>query len=344
MKNKNTKIKYIFYHVTVWVIYELQFTIFYPKEYIDEYGFLNILFKQFSAAFFDLIPFYINYLYLTEKLLFNNKFIKFFSINIFLLAFAYLLDIIHALILDLYFNSGDFFLNDRRVYYFNYTLFNLLFIVLGTATRIFVNWYKTNKQKEQLNLMKVEAELSYLKYQINPHFIFNTLNNIYSLAVNKSEKTAEMILHLTKHLRYVLDSDTSEYELSNEIELINSFINLQKIRLINPDCVILNIEVDHNFKLESAILLPFIENTFKHGIINDIEKPININIKTESNCLFFKTANFKNNKKQLIESGIGLSNVKRRLEIVYGKNSDLEIFENDKIFVVKLEIKFDESA
>jgi two-component system LytT family sensor kinase len=189
----------------------------------------------------------------------------------------------------------------------------LFMVITGLSTLIPVaqQWQKIQQQYFIAQKEKATAELSFLKAQINPHFLFNTLNNLYSLSLTNSEKTPESILRLSNIMRYVTDEAQNDMvPLQEEIQCINDFIELQKLRLNNKTTVLFTHEpVDGNLCIAPLILLPFIENIFKHGVSNNESSTIEIKIATKEKDILFYTKNNINTAKNNSRQGTGISNV-----------------------------------
>ncbi len=200
-------------------------------------------------------------------------------------------------------------------------------------------WVKTEQQKAALVEEKLSTELNFLKAQINPHFLFNTLNNLYSLA-NKSDspELSEGISKLSNLMRYMLyESNNEKVPLNSEIEYIQSFIEIQKLRLAEEDDFIIQFniegETDH-ILIAPMLMIPFVENAFKHGINFKDSSIIKIELKISYNQLIFSVfnSNYKvDNELEKGKSGIGLENMKRRLELLYPNGHALEIKEEDEV-------------
>jgi two-component system LytT family sensor kinase len=167
---------------------------------------------------------------------------------------------------------------------YNTVLFLLIFTV-GTCISVIQRWLKTEQNRKTTENEKLNTELSFLKSQVNPHFFFNTLNNIYSLAVVRSEKTAPAVMKLSAIMRYILtETQRDLVPLSNEVDFIHNFIDLQKVRL--TDKVILNFSAKgnaDNLLVAPLLFIPFVENAFKYGVSTKESSNINIEIKTEGN-------------------------------------------------------------
>lgn len=199
---------------------------------------------------------------------------------------------------------------------------------------------KIRERLKQTETEKTNAELSYLKAQINPHFLFNTLNSIYSLAILKNEKTADAIVKLSDMMRYVLnDSNANFVLLEKEINYISSYIELQRMRLAS------NVKLSYIYegeiqdkKIAPLVLIPFIENAFKHGVNSEENSDIDIKIIVTETQLKMSVKNncVTTNNNTLNKSGLGIENTKQRLNLLYPKNYMLTISEADKCFTVNL--------
>ena len=215
---------------------------------------------------------------------------------------------------------------------------------LAITTIVFLLWQYAMMLIE--NREKVQHELSALKAQINPHFLFNNLNTIYSLALKGDVRTKDVILQLSDFLRYVLyDTSSDKIELEKEIEIIKTYVGLQRER-INQDIteVILNIEGE--FKgaiIAPLLLLPLAENCFKHGIGKN-KGTIQIDIQYSGHQLRFRTQNPVARRENVInpeQGGIGIKNVEKRLNLLYPDKHELTFTENEELFSVDLQIDLD---
>lgn len=184
-----------------------------------------------------------------------------------------------------------------------------------------------------------EQELNYLKMQIHPHFLFNTLNTLYGFALKKADETPEMILKLSNLLDYLLyQVDKPFVLLQDEINHINDYIDLEKTRFNNTLQIHFNKEnISENIKIAPMLLLPFIENSFKHGSLNEGILLININLYTKNSCIFFEIEN-TNNTNTVSRKGIGLENIKKRLDLLYKNKYTLNINNKNNLFKVNLKL------
>ncbi len=228
-----------------------------------------------------------------------------------------------------------------------FKVWELIMIMIGyiaITTIAFLLWQYWQMLIE--NREKVQHELSALKAQINPHFLFNNLNTIYSLALKGDVRTKDVILQLSDFLRYVLyDTSSDKIELEKEIEIIRTYVGLQRER-INQDIteIILNIEGDFKgVSIAPLLLLPLAENCFKHGI-GKSKGIIQIYIQYSGHRLHFETKNpvaLRENPVNNGQGGIGIKNVEKRLNLLYPDKHQLTFTENEKLFSVDLKIDLD---
>ncbi|MEJ7691369.1 histidine kinase [Daejeonella sp.] len=223
-------------------------------------------------------------------------------------------------------------------YFLSATLVSCFFIFLSTILKFIIDWFRNEKIKSNLENEKLISELAFLKSQINPHFLFNSLNNIYSLAYQKSDKTPEAVLKLSEIMRYMLyESNENLVKLDDEIRYVENYIELQRLRF--KDTVYIKFEIDgdtHDKKITPLVLISFVENAFKHGIATDKDNPLTIVLNVTSNKLFFQVINKKSNLNKDETGGIGLQNVKRRLDLLYKGEYRLHIEDNEAVYNCEL--------
>jgi hypothetical protein len=221
--------------------------------------------------------------------------------------------------------------------------FNMFFVVfVAIAIKFYKRWSEKDFREQQVQKEKVEAELQMLKTQINPHFLFNTLNSIYVLAMKKSEQTANVVMKLSDILDYILYRiDAPKIAITTEIQIIENYIELEKIRFTDR----VNLTFTSNFKTKDIqippmLIIPFVENAFKHGVGKSMDKSwINITIKETDRMLNIEVSNTKSQNAIKGEAGgIGLLNVKRRLDLLFGDGYKLDITEKNNRFDVFLSI------
>jgi two-component system, LytTR family, sensor kinase len=223
----------------------------------------------------------------------------------------------------------------------------ILILTMSIGYSLTRNWIKSEQTRQQLMRDKLDAELKVLKAQINPHFLFNTLNMAYASAVKSTDNvTADIIERLSVLMRYVLyESNEDKVSLEKEISYIDNYVNLQLQRLsdeIASQVKYQAVGTWHNLMIAPMILIPFIENTFKHGIMLSTRPDISISISLNNNILVLETRNLKNNFSSHPDkpaTGIGLNNVKERLKLIYPGSHKLEITDINSIFHVRLELQ-----
>jgi len=277
---------------------------------------------------------------------------RFFLFSLILVLIVVLYPVIPYLIRM--FIVEPFIFNDPN----DYTLYNyfaaILIFVFGMAplAGFKLSGYLREKTLLQQNIehdrleaeLKLkEVELILLKSQIHPHFLFNTLNNLYSLSLEKSDKTPDLIIRLADMLSYIIyDCNSDRVPLTKEIDFLNSFIELQKVRYDSCD---IQFKIDgelNNMQIAPMILHTFIDNSFKHGPDKDSGTPwIRISIVRNGGLLFFTVINstVKDPDKEDKASGIGISNAKKRLELLYPEKHDLVINHSDNTFSVFLKLQ-----
>lgn len=197
---------------------------------------------------------------------------------------------------------------------------------LSVFLRLLLEWFKSERQQLKLSNQQLQSELNYLKSQVSPHFLFNTLNNIYALAKKKSDHTAEAIMKLSSMMRYMLyEANQDRVPLEKEVEYLKSFIVLQQLR--TKQGKIFDFEITgeiENREIAPLLLIPLVENSFKHG---DFKKyPIRLELSTHQYQIRVRIKNFYSAKQEKDSvGGVGLQNIKRRLELLYPKSHSLEI-------------------
>jgi sensor histidine kinase YesM len=219
-------------------------------------------------------------------------------------------------------------------------------VFAAAAIKLIKRNYQNEKIARELSREKLDAELKFLKSQIHPHFLFNTLNSLYALTLQKSNQSSEVVLKLSQFLDYMLyDCNVSQISLEKEIEQMQNLITLEKLRYGD------RLDVDFNIsgsiiahKIPPLLMLPFIENAFKHGVSQHTENSfIYIDLKIKDQNLIFRVENSCVHSEVTEEAdytkGIGLKNVKRRLDLIYGPSGyELEVFKEEDSFTMVLKI------
>jgi sensor histidine kinase YesM len=214
---------------------------------------------------------------------------------------------------------------------------------LAAGFKMFKHYYVKNMRNQQLMKEKIAAQLQVLKAEVHPHFLFNTLNNIYLQTQSESPKGSKMIMGLSSMLRYILyEGQKPLVPLKQELVMITEYINLEKIRYGNKlDVHVLAPDVPDNLYIAPLLLLPFVENCFKHGASNMLQNPwINLTVELKDATFIMKLMNGKIpvNGNGQNKTGIGINNVRQRLELLYKGKYDLQIREDEEVFVVDLKV------
>jgi sensor histidine kinase YesM len=219
-------------------------------------------------------------------------------------------------------------------------------VALAAFIKLAKYWYERDRQTQELEKGKLEAELKFLKAQVHPHFLFNTLNNLYALTLKQSKKASEVVLRLSSLLKYMLyEGIERQVKLQKELDVIETYISLEKIRYGDRLDVSYNVTGETGDKeIPPMLLIPFVENSFKHGTGEQSEQVwINIGVEVNGNHFKLMVENSKNSSEPIDETGykegIGLKNVQRRLKLLYGDDYDLQIVEEPATFLVILKLK-----
>ncbi len=219
-------------------------------------------------------------------------------------------------------------------------------VALAMVIKWFKYWYIQQKSNQQLAREKLQAELNFLRAQVHPHFLFNTLNNLYALTLKQSKEASEVVLRLSDLLDYMLyEGNAESVPLSKEIKLVEDYISLEKIRYGDRLEVSLDVRGETSNKMIAPLLiLPFVENCFKHGVSEELNQSwVSIDINTKEKNLTLKVENSKSKNgiqedRFEYKQGIGLKNVKRRLELLYPESHDLNILDSEESYLVVLKL------
>lgn len=223
----------------------------------------------------------------------------------------------------------------------------LVVIIVSAFKLLKLNLKNTEKTKQletkilESQLKLKEQELNYLKMQIHPHFLFNTLNTLYGFALKKADETPEMILKLSNLLDYLLYQVNKPFVLlTDEINHIEDYIDLEKMRFNNTLKVTFEYHsTNETTQIAPMLLLPFVENSFKHGSLIDGDLTLNITLATHADSIEFHITNSSLSDAADLEKGIGLQNIKKRLDILYKNKYQLDISQNKALFSVNLILK-----
>ncbi|MEI6884132.1 MAG: histidine kinase [Bacteroidota bacterium] len=345
--NRNLR-RELWRHLLFWIV------VFFFEVSRSRLTFVNYSLQSFNQDFMEtllnlpvlLLASYFTTYYLIPKYFNTSRYLK-FSLLIALSAIVFILCmriILRYITLPIWYPDyvrqyPDFFhFNIFQHFFYIYSV--VLFMVL---MQMIQQYEDALRKKEQLEKQKVDAELSLLRSQVNPHFLYNTLNNINTLSRIDAEKTSESIIQLSEIMRYMIrDSSTETVLLESEIGFIKSYIRLQMLRISDPGFVEFKIQGDAGgWMIPPMLLIPFIENAFKHSR-KDVTPPgIKILLRIGKNRLDFSVENFTRKSPASIDTGstgAGIENVKKRLQMLFPSNHSLATDESQEKFRVHLSL------
>jgi two-component sensor histidine kinase len=342
VQNKHKKILVFLLHVLIWSIV-FSFPLLYAYNDLSKNMFLYI--KIWLPLLFSAVIFYINFFVLTDQFLFKKRLTLFFAINVLMIIIAlYGMDW-----------ARDIFFKEtgpeprgikhayHKLYFFMRTAFSFLLTAgISVAIRVTERWYRMEAEKKNMENEHLKSELSHLRYQIQPHFFFNTLNNIYTLVDAAPEKAKETIHSMSKLMRHMLyNAEAEKVSLENEIVFLKSYIELMKIRIAEQVDLKFSFP-DHTGGVQVAPLLfiALVENSFKHGISASRPSFINIQMTLVQNkiTLVVSNSNFPKDKEDKNESGIGMENLMRRLKLIYPGRYLLKQKVENEVYTLELTI------
>ena len=325
---------HLLYWILIWVFLNLLFG----------YGNLLNTFNLYYSFVMLLITAGVTYWtigYLIPRYLFTGRYGLFIIYLVFTIVVSLDLELITVMIFLIHEKFQTIIYNTRDIYSMFAGTYFVVFLSAGI--KLTEHWINEQHRKQVAVRDKIETELKLLKSQIHPHFLFNTLNNIYALALQKSDQAPDAIIKLSELLDYLIYHGKSEkVPLQREVELIEQYLELEKLRYGNR----LHVSFDKRgnpdrVKIAPVLLLPFVENAFKHGISQSRDKVwLKIQLEISDRSVNFHIENSKPAVPAAIEKsgGIGLENLKRRLDILYKDRYSLEMFDNDDAYSVKLKL------
>lgn len=330
-------------HILVWVVlitlpYIINANRSRPPHHLSNYEENQFLRLNFISYIYWIVIFYLNNKVLMPSFFYRKQY---FWYGLSLSGCLLLAISIHSTLFKILLPDFDF--NLGRTLWFNTPTF-LLTIAASTAFTMISDRIREEKRSLQREQENMKTELSFLRSQISPHFIFNVLNNIVALVRLKSNELEPTVMKLSGLMQYMLyETDEEKVSIKTETEYLQAYIDLQQQRFGKKVAIETNIDIESEFdEIEPMLLIPFIENAFKHGV-GMIENPqIFIDLKTEDELLTFVVRNKFNEDESEVKdaaSGIGLANVSRRLNLLYGKDHQLKIEKKDGWFNVNLTLK-----
>lgn len=353
---KQTKIILnIFFHLLFWLLYGIFLFNFYSTRHLHDYAVLRIVLILLPQA----IIAYTNILYLIPQYFQKKRYALYIFLSLLLLLAAYLAykgieqgyyELVIKDVIDRMQTKpqGSFRGGKRMMMKFMifkdiiYMAYVVALYLLSTVYEMTSIMAQREKEAAILRSENLNSELRFLKSQINPHFLFNALNNIYALSVIKSDKTPETLLKLSDMLRYIIyDCKDDHVPVGREVSYIRNYIDLQLLKDSDIDNVRVDINVENeHLKIAPMILIPFIENSFKHSNIQD-GGSIKMSLLLSGHTLDFKISNSKDKKPETKDKtgGIGLDNVLKRLDLLYPDTHTVNIEDREDSFEVRLTIR-----
>ena len=340
-KNKNIT---IFSHLLVWLVL---FSMPYVLSYGQEQDINRIIAHFWIPLFFYAIIFYVNYFVLIDRFLFSKKMLGFIIINLAMIA---LFIILKEQIETIFFNnlirkvsqndgSGPPF----KMFVYVQMLLYMAPLLFSIAIKTTKRWVKTEAERKEAANFKLKSELQHLHYQLQPHFFFNSLNNIYAMVDVSPEQAKSSIHSLSKLMRYMLyETNVELVPLSKEIDFMKKFIDLMTLRVSDKTVVNYHFPTEETgIKIAPLLFISLIENAFKHGVSASKASEININMTCNDKTVVFtiENDNFPKKIDDKSGSGIGLQNLEKRLKLLYADKHKFESALKDERFSVHLEIE-----
>ena len=345
---KNNSKSQIILHIFIWFFFILASLM---QFYESPFKIGNDFFVQWATG---IVLFYVNYFYFVPKMLLQKKHLQYIAILIGLItlfmvirSFYFMPEFKEMVRPKMFDAAGKEILHKKNPFFFEFmpAIFYLLIVAISTIIRILTEYYNNQQHKLFVESQRTTAELIYLRKQTNPHFLFNTLNSIYSLAHKKSDLVPDAIVTLSELMRYMLyETDNKTVLLEKEINYIQNYIELQKLRLNNIENIYVNVHGETKNKfIEPLLLISFIENAFKYGTDYKGNTHVKIKIQIEEDVLDFWVENrVEKFESDAENSGIGISNIKNRLKLLYPDSHILTIVEKDQVYSVHLNLKLDQ--
>jgi len=335
---KAQRYSYIF-QASFWSLM-LAFQVFLVSHFMDIKGALILASFNMLVA---MTKFYLNTQWLFPSFFEKKRYGFYILINLFVLIF---LSHLYILIDGWIINEIGINMPDRKfppVFQYLRMISLLIFVYfISLITSLMRKVQVQNVIEKQLAKEKSDTEIRLLKAQINPHFIFNSMNNIYSLTYSKSDQAPDAVLKLSEMMRYVYyDCNRDEVSLGAELEYIKNYIAFQQMKSPHEQDILLDAEgIDENFRIAPMLFIPFVENSFKYSKIEDLKDArVEIKLYTEKNKLCFKISNTHPENGKSPGSGMGMENVRNRLELTYPGKFELKIKDKNNIFEVGMKIE-----
>ena len=352
-KKMKNRLRHFLIHFIVWGI-----VAFFPLIFMYSEGERNVIrYLDFSMPIlFLMIVFYTNYFLIISRYLFNKKVWQFFLANLLLFAVCiFLMDTIKEYYFADYFAKLEIQKHSpshakmREIIFYRDVFSMTMAVGLATAIKMTTQWYRVQAEQKELEKLHIESELTNLKNQLNPHFLFNTLNNIYSLIALNQEHAQNAVHHLSNLIRYVLyESDHNSVPLKKDLDFTTNYIKLMSLRL--PAHVKLETEITQytdGIMIAPLLFMSLVENAFKHGISpiepSSISVRISIVADNKVHCRV-ENSNFPKPESDKSGSGIGLNNLRKRLDLLYPSAYELSIDDKGSTYISTLTLNLNQDS
>ena len=331
--------KTVLIHILCWLVY-LCYNYFGLMLHSDN---VKVPYFSLSMTFIEIVEFYICYLWVYPRFMKRNKVPQLIGgIILALAAFIGLRYLIEETLYPYFIGYSNYSSDTTAWYYIQDNIYwGSFYIIIAAAIWNSKNVLQSEKTNQLLKQEAVKSELAFLKSQINPHFLYNTLNYIYSLAIPVSDKMAAAVLRLSDLMRYTLtESADGMVGVEKEVDYLESYIELFRMRFDPHFYVSFHTEgINGQQRVAALLLIPFVENAFKHGVVNDPQHPVEILLNITGKTLSLTVKNKISNNQKDRSSGVGLVNIQRRLELIYPGKYMLNIEKQDQIYQTGLTIK-----
>lgn len=293
--------------------------------------------------FFHIILSYVHYFFILPSLLRDKRILFYLSRLIPAIAVVMFFQVLAENAILSQYSPSNYYENFTWVRFVSTLWDQMSFMIFTGMIKFAADWFDLENKKKELENQKLNAELNYLKAQINPHFLFNTLHNLNYLALAKKDEASEVIVKLSNIMRYMIyESRKKRVTLNKEIDYMRDYLDLEKIRLNNQFSIVLDTSnLNGQLEIEPLILIPFLENAFKHGVSDKYpESWVKMELSSDEGELLMKLSNsvFEKNQSNIEASGFGLKNVKQRLQLSYPQSHSLRIEPGPKEFKVELRL------
>ncbi len=329
-------------HLSFWILYSLvpELPLIFPdRKYPDYYYYYSA-----ASQLLNVLNFYVVYSMISLDLLNSKKILRNLATVLGVLVFFILIRLVVMIVVDVYLGGLAYQEIKLRFYHVVVEAVNTItFTTMALLIKFMIDWFNAQRQKAELEAKSKASELALLRSQINPHFLFNTLNNLYSLVYKQSDEAPSMVMKLSEIMRYMLyEANSDKVMLQKEIDYLKSFIQLNELRTREGKITSFVINGDFSSQMiPPMLLIPFVENAFKHGNKKAGNPAIRIRLDLAGKGLEFDVLNYTDPTRSVTkdkDGGIGLENVRRRLDMIYPGKYELAVETAAATYHVNLKI------